>query len=353
MRKQLLLFLFLGLHSLVSQEQESKWSVTGYADSYYTYDFNKPADHSRTAYLYNFTRHNEFSVNLALIRLAFSSDRSRFNVALMAGTYAQSNLAAEPTLFQHVYEANAGVELKKDLWLDAGVFSSHIGFESAVSKDNWALTRSMVAENSPYYLSGVKLTYTPNSAWIFSGVICNGWQRIQRVDSNSTLGFGTQIYYKASDKFTLNHSSFFGNDKPDSASQFRIFNNLYGILNLNDQWSFTIGFDLGLQQKHKKASDYHAWYGTVMIARYVLAQKCALAGRFERYIDKHQVIVTTSTARGFQTNGYSLNLDYAHTKNAVMRIEIRRFDSIDPVFVKNNKPVKNNTSITSSLAVSF
>ena len=39
--------------------------------------------------------------------------------------------------------ANAGYKLsaKKAWWLDIGVLPSHIGFESAVGKDNWTLTR--------------------------------------------------------------------------------------------------------------------------------------------------------------------------------------------------------------------
>jgi hypothetical protein len=48
---------------------------------------------------------------------------------------------------------------KKTLWLDAGIFGSHMGFESALSIDNPTLTKSFVAENSPYYWSGAKLTY--------------------------------------------------------------------------------------------------------------------------------------------------------------------------------------------------
>lgn len=82
-------------------------------------------------------------------------------------------------LLQHIYESNIGISLNKknNLWLDAGIFGSHIGFESAISKDCWTLTRSLFAENSPYYLSGTKLTYNPNEHWEFAVIICNGWQR--------------------------------------------------------------------------------------------------------------------------------------------------------------------------------
>jgi len=39
----------------------------------------------------------------------------------------------------------------KILWIDAGIFGSHIGIESAVGKDSWNSTRNISADNSPYY----------------------------------------------------------------------------------------------------------------------------------------------------------------------------------------------------------
>ena len=74
---------------------------------------------------------------------------------MAAGTYMNANYAAEPEYLKNIYEANAGIKISKNenLWIDVGILPSHIGFETAIRKDNWTLTRSMVAENSPYYES--------------------------------------------------------------------------------------------------------------------------------------------------------------------------------------------------------
>ncbi|OQW43057.1 MAG: hypothetical protein A4S08_10190 [Proteobacteria bacterium SG_bin4] len=71
-----------------------------------------------------------------------------------------ANYAAEPGILGNLYEGNVGLKLSgsNNLWLDIGVFPSHIGFESAVGKDNWTLTRSLVAENTPYFESGAKIS---------------------------------------------------------------------------------------------------------------------------------------------------------------------------------------------------
>ena len=87
---------------------------------------------------------------------------------------------------------------------------SHIGWEGAVSKDDWTLTRSVAADNSPYFESGVKIGYTSkNEQWYLSALILNGWQRIHRVDGNSTPAFGTQITYKPSSKITHQQQHFY------------------------------------------------------------------------------------------------------------------------------------------------
>lgn len=71
-----------------------------------------------------------------------------------------------------------------------------------------------MAENSPYFEAGAKITYvSPSGQWEFSGLYLNGWQRIQRVDGNTTPAFGYQLIYKPTNKITLNSSSFIGNDK--------------------------------------------------------------------------------------------------------------------------------------------
>jgi len=65
------------------------------------------------------------------------------------------------------------------------------------------------------------------------------------------------------------------------------------------------------------------------------------------------VIIASGTANGFQTTGFSLNVDYAPVSNAVIRLEARTLNSKDDVFIKGSGVSNNNTFITSSIAVSF
>jgi len=330
--------------------------ISGYIETYYTYDFSNPSDHKRPGFVYSHNRHNEVNLNLGFLKAGYEKNGLRSNLALMTGSYANANLGAEPGGLKSIFEANAGLKIskRKNLWIDAGIFASHIGFESAIGKDCWNLTRSILADNSPYFESGAKISYTSNNEkWFVSGLILNGWQRIQRVNGNSIPAFGHQLTYKPNLKVTLNSSSFVGSDSPDSTRQMRYFHNFYAQIQLHEKLGVIAGFDIGAQQKSKGSSDYNTWYSPVLIARYLLTDKIVIAARGEYYSDANSVIIGTGTPNGFQTYGYSLNFDFNIRENAVWRIEGRGFSSHDKIFTLDNIPSTQSYFVTTALAISF
>jgi len=339
-----------------ADDMPSPFSVSGYIETYYVYDFNKPENNTRPSFIYSYNRHNEVNLNLGFIRGSYNTDNVRANLALMTGTYANVNLAAEPGVLRNILEANVGVKLSsnKNLWIDAGIFASHIGFESAIGKDCWNLTRSILADNSPYYEAGAKISYTTDDGkWFLSGLILNGWQRIQRVDGNSLPSFGTQITFKPSSSVSINSSSFIGTDKPDDARQMRYFHNLYGIVQLSEKIGLTIGLDIGTEEKSPTESSTNLWYSPVVIAKYALTDKFSISLRGEYYQDENGVIISTGTPNGFKTTGFSVNADYAISSNAVWRIEARSLSSKDAIFERENQSVNDNTFLSTSIAISF
>jgi hypothetical protein len=332
-------------------------TFSGYAEAYYSYDLSKPKDNNRPGFIYSHNRSNEFNVNLAFVKAHYTADRVRANLALGVGTYMNANYAAEPGVLKNIYEANVGFKLSRtrNFWLDMGIMPSHIGFESAVSKDCWTLTRSLLADNSPYYESGARLTYiTNNNKWFISAMALNGWQRIQRVAGSSLMSWGTQVQYRPTDNVVLDYCTFLGTDKPDSTRQWRYFHNLYGIFQFTDKLGLTLGFDLGQEQVKKGESKMNTWYTPVAILRYTPVDQWAFAVRSEYYSDGHGVIISAGTPNGFKTWGYSANIDYLPAKNMALRLEGRMLNSKDDIFLRSDEsPTGSNTAITFSAAVSF
>lgn len=352
----LIAFGFITSNAQEVAKEKSPLTFSGYIETYYSYDFGNPDNHLRPGFVYSHNKHNELNLNLGLAKVNYAKDNVRGNLAIMTGTYAEYNLAAEQDLLKNVYEANIGVKIssKHNLWVDAGIMPSHIGFESAIGKDCQALTRSILADNSPYYEAGAKIGYTSKSEkWYLAAMYLNGWQRIQKIDGNQTPAFGTQITYKPSSKTTLNWSTYAGNEQADIDRKWRYFHNLYGQFKLSDKTNLTAGFDIGSQQSANKSDKYDTWYSPVLILQYKPTAKIQLAARGEYYDDEKGVIIATGTENGFKTYGFSANFDYLVSDNVMFRIEARNLSSKDDVFLKDGNPTDNNTFLTTSLAISF
>ncbi len=344
--KNFLFLTFLGLAAnLFGQDTTATVQFSGYAETFYAYDFNQPTDNRRPGFLYSHNRQNEFNLNLGFLKAAYSSKKTRANLALATGTYIADNYAAEPQVLKNILEANVGLKLGEKTWLDAGILPSHIGFESAISKDCWTLTRSILAENSPYFEAGAKLTFSPNEKWTLAALVLNGWQRIARV--NSSPAFGSQILWKPNAKTTLNWSTYVGNERPDSARQWRVFNNFYGIFQFSEKVGLTAGFDIGTEKSLVEGQNI--WFSPIAILKINLNQKWAIAGRVENYTDDDGVII----APNFAVTGGSVNLDFLAAPNAMLRFELRYLGSDEFIFLGKND-LRNGTFYgTTSLAVSF
>lgn len=353
-RSTCFLFLLLSFSTFAQDssisQKKSSLIVSGYADIYFQYDFNDPIDKLRPPFLYNFKRHNEINTNLILLKAAYNAKKFRANLGVMTGNYARYNLAAEPEFFRYIYEANVGYAFSEKFSVDAGIMPSHIGSESAIAKDNWNLSRSILAENSPYYEAGIKLNYKSSDQWTFSLLGLQGWQNIK--DYNSSKSFGTQIVFTPNEKLSFNSSSFIGNEKPDSAKQLRLFHNFYFIYHVSSKLKTLFILDLGAERKVEK-DGYNNWMGTAILLQYSFAKKLAAGARGEFYKDRNGVIVSNYAPAKFETTGLAFNLDYHPLKYIAIRGEIRYLHARDEIFQRNNMAVQSNFSMLGSVAIYF
>jgi hypothetical protein len=346
--KNLILFIIFICSPLFSIAQSGEGlKISGYVETYYTYDFNLPDDHLRPDLLYNFKRANEFNINIALLKASYTTELTRATVALMGGNYAQYNLADEPQWAQMVNEASVGIRLHPKLWLDMGVMPSHIGFESWIGADGWHLSRSIMAENSPYFLTGARLSFAKSEKTDLTLWLTNGWQRVQRIERNQSLGFGFAINHRPLKNLELHYANFFGNEQPQSLRLERFFNNFYAQY-IIEKWGFTLGADYGLEEA--LSLGVNTWYGVTASIKRQIFEKVNLAGRAEYYQDPKGVLIF----EGIKVSGLSLNLDYEVSEQAKARLEIRQFFAEDPVFVlPEAKFSRGNTALTGAISFRF
>lgn len=330
---------------------QGKVTVEGYIDSYYSYDFNKPADGNRP-YFVSMSRHNELTINLAYVDVKYSSSRLRARFVPGFGTYINANYAAETGSLKNIVEASSGIKLWKDknIWVDVGVFGSPYTNESAISKDHLAYTRSFAPEYVPYYLSGIKVTL-PLSQKLNSYVyLLNGWQQIG--DLNDSKAIGTQLEYRPTDYLLINWNTFIGKESSatDATVGNRYFTDVFFIYSKN-KWSMTGCVYLGSQEQ---TTGYATWWTANLIARYNLTKKLSLTGRFEYFEDLNGVqIASMNPTNGFNSYSSSLGLNLKIAENVLWRLEGRTFFSDQEVYQRDSNPSKTSNLMTSNLTIWF
>jgi hypothetical protein len=344
-----------------------KVTFGGFVDGYYAWDFGRPASFDRsfaggTVFTTQPARHNEFNVNLAFVDAKLDGPRVRGRLALQAGTSVQSNYSGEPgngqvsgpSLARNIQEAFAGVKLGNNVWVDGGIFYSHMGMEGWVSRDNPTYTRSLVAEYSPYYQSGAKLTWTASPKLIAQLDVVNGWQNIS--ENNSGKGAGIRLDLTPTSRTTLSYYNFFSDE---AGNRLRTFNGI-GAKVTSGRMTVLGEIDLGTQGNSARDGGSASWYGFTAIARAQMTSTLGLSGRAERYDDKNQVIVGTGVANGapngaFRANGGSIGLDVSPQARLLWRTEWRGFSNKSAIFPdgKSGGPQKGNAFVVSSLAMTF
>lgn len=361
MRSRWLAVLLLVPASLAAQDSVRTVTVGAFVDTYYAWDFNRPgpSDFDRP-YATQPARHDEFNVNLAFVEVKLSGPRVRGRLALQTGTSVAVNYAGEPRtgvvsgpdLARLMQEAVVGVRAASTLWIDAGIYLSHIGQESWISRDNPTYTRSLVAEFTPYYEAGVKATWSPGSRLSAQLHVLNGWQDIANV--NQAKAVGVRLDYVASPHVSVGYDDFIGNVAPDTArSRLRFFNEVYASATAG-RARVWLSLDYGMETR-RPAGGTSTWYGGAAIARFGVSRCVAVVARLEQYADPDGVVVTSQTPFAFRVAGGSLGVDVGPVDGAVWRTEVRGFTARDRIFPLHGNAAFGNRDafVVSSLALTF
>lgn len=364
MKKRIIsMLVFSFTASAFAEDAKPKLTWGGFVDTQYAFDFNSPASGDR-AYSTQPARTNEFNLNLAHLEAQVTADKLRGRLALQAGTSVQSNYAAEPNngavggpdLSRHLQEARIGYKVSEKTWVDAGIFFAHVGAETWISRDNLNLTRSLVADFSPYYLSGVKITHAASDRLTLQLLVTNGWQNISENNTDKNIGTGVEYSF---DHFSLAYNTLIGNEvSPDlnglsRPAEFRHYHNFI-IRNKNaENLEWAAQFDVGFQKKTLGSGDSE-WFGASLMARYKISENQKIAFRVEYFNDPDQIIIVTNQTESFNAYGASIGLDQTLEYNLLWRTELRYLQADENVFPKNAADVsKQNMTATTSLALTF
>ena len=346
MRRLFILLSFILSFGII-KGQESNFNFSAYVDAYYAYDFSEP-DSQQKQYVTQAARHNEFNINMALVKAAYKADKFRGNLALQTGTYPSINYAAEPTeLAQMINEANVGIRIGENSWIDAGVLGGHFGYEGVFSLDNELYTQALATEYTPYFQTGIQFSTELNESLSFRAVLLNGWQNIY--ETNDAKSFGMGVDYVVNDKISFSYGNYFGNEGDDvSGVKFRIHNNTY-VSYASDKISSTAIIDITSQERFNSQDNGTVFFFT-WVNKLTLSESWGVGARFEYVSDPDQVLFTTAAPK-FQTSSVTSSLNYSPVPNVSFKIEGRLFIGNEEIWRSSERIADNTFMINTGLAI--
>ncbi len=278
-------------------------------------------------------RRNEFNLNTAQMTASTQLDWFRGRTTLQLGTIAQSSWS--PTKYSPIQEANLGIRAAKDLggegnelWLDGGIFLTHIGNESLLPRNNWLSNLALVSQFEPFYQSGVRASYNLGSLLNFQLHVLNGYGSIE--DNNFSKTLGWLVGYNPLSNLNFSWTGLVGDEgaydpaRKSDPGNYRFYNNLNA--------SYQILPDLGVRGQLDLATESGKfYYGGQLTARYDFLEKFGVTLRGETFQDANGMLSSsfdTSTSdnltQGLQGFGVTLGLEYRPISNAFIRLEGRQ-----------------------------
>jgi hypothetical protein len=333
----------------LAQEADTMPRLTfgAFIDTYYAYDFGRPESHDR-AFTTQAARHDEFNVNLAHVSVQYAAPTTRARLALQAGTSVQVNYAFEPEEIagqtNHlplIQEATLGVAVAPTLWIDGGIFFSHIGTESWISIDNPTYTRSLPSEFAPYYQAGVRATWNATPTLTAQLNVINGWNLV--AENNEDKAVGVRLDWTAAPELTLSYSNFIGREPDASVAEqgMRVFNDFSARFTPSERTTVIGTVDLGSQEGD-------TWSAFSLVGRQWVTPALGINARVERFDDEDGVV-----APELRTWGASVGVDVARG-NAMWRTEARFFSADDEIFPDRDADSgfsETSTALVTSLSI--
>src|SRR5215472_12910180 len=215
--------------STPAEAPKSLWKYNGFLDFGYLLDFNHPANHLFRDRGTTF-KVNDLDLNMAgagakkeaspdsrlgaEFAVQAGKDSANFGFSATAPNVSNSNVLRHFGLADVSYLAPLG----KGLTVQAGLFSSLIGYDTLYAKDNFNYTRPWGADYTPYLMFGVNASYPFTKRITATAFVVSGYWHLAH--ANNVPSFGGQLGYAASDHVTLKETVLYGPHQADTSLEF-------------------------------------------------------------------------------------------------------------------------------------
>lgn len=302
-------------------DAKGKFTFSGYIDSYYLANLNKPASRNNLGAALNARafdqRAGQFSLGLIQTKIGYSTTKSDVVVDLTFGPNA--DLGNYGNLIGPLGPGGSSIAIKQayfnwkatdKLTLTAGQFGTHIGYEVIDAPVNYNYSLSNLFNNGPFYHIGAKGTYAfSDKASLMLGIV-NNVDALN--DNNRNKGLIGQFFVSPASGWNVYLNAIVSNEaNTDSLGNTPAAN--YSLFDLTTTYQITEKFFLGMNAAiGSQKGDYQgltftdrrsSWGGVALYTNYAVSSTFGLGARYE-YFDN------TSGARALRNrlgDGTSVN----------------------------------------------
>jgi hypothetical protein len=333
-----------------SNDPDKKFTVGGYVESFYQWNFNVPSNGISNYRGYD-TRHNSITIQNAVLDVGFRAKDILARVALQVGHGPATIYQTEPDapgaegagesssqLWRYLQRASFGWQASKLLLLEAGLFPSTTGAESLAVKENWNWSRSTASVRLPNYHSGARATFAvSDSVDVFTAVL-NGWNNV--VDNNDEKSIIAGVHYKLENRLTLSGSYFGGVERDGGAPEGRAWRHGFEAwmqVDATERLSFAADVSSGFERTR---FGVHWWASAAAYARARVVDWLYLAVRGDRIWEE----TAGNTAGGSSpflipakhVTSFTGTLDFRPVKGLSARLEYRQDEAASALFFRGD-----------------
>jgi hypothetical protein len=314
------------------------WFYGAFVDSAYLLDFNHPAND-----LFR-SRGTTYKLDYPLINMAGAyirktpSESSRWGMELTTQAGQDSRVfgfsATAPNLpgyegLRHLGPTDVSylAPVGKGLTIQAGIFSSFIGYDSLYAKDNFNYTRPWGADFTPYLMTGVNASYPFTTKLTGTVFLINGYWHL--ADANHVPSWGGQVAYKMTSHTTLKETVLVGPHQSDTDCQFWRF--LWdSILEWKtDRLTTAFEYHVGTEKVAVPGEPRALWMSAQLPFHYVISKRWSATVRPEVYWDRDGRVTGFPQTVKANTTTLEYRVPYREF-TGIFRLEHRIDDSRGP-----------------------
>lgn len=269
-------------------------SFSGYIDSYYSANFNRPLSMSNTGQsgtsrVFD-TNSGQLTLGIIQTMLTYSTDKSEAVVDLAFGPNANmanyGNAIYSSALI--IKQAHFSYNFTDKFSMTVGQFGTHIGYEVIDAPVNFNYSLSNLFNNGPFHHAGLKATYAfSNKLSLMMGVVNN----VDGLgDNNRKKGVIAQLYLSPIENWSIYLNGIYSNEANptstgstprafyevlDIATSYQVNNKL--LLGFNA----AIGAQKGDMQGAGGPEKSTNWGGAAFYANLKMSSLFSLGGRYE------------------------------------------------------------------------